>query len=71
MGPKYFFWKFKHPDGIYSEVSGTTPGYYNRVTCNSMWEYNTLIENTATEVTIYTYPSDIASEKINKKILIE
>tara|TARA_B110000259_G_C13646818_1_gene254639 strand:- start:259 stop:369 length:111 start_codon:yes stop_codon:yes gene_type:complete len=36
-----------------------------------MWEYNTLIENTATEVTIYTYPSDIASEKINKKILIE
>jgi len=36
-----------------------------------MWEYNTLIENTATEVTVYTYLFDIASEKINKKILIE
>jgi len=63
--------KFKHPNGTFSAVSGRTPGYYNRVTCNSMWEYNTLIENTATEITVYTCPSDIASEKITSKIPIE
>ena len=63
--------KFKHPNGTYSAVSGRTPGYYNRVTCNSMWEYNTLIENTATEITVYTCPSDVASEKITTKIPIE
>ena len=63
--------KFKHPDGTHSAVSGRTPGYYNRVTCNSMWKYNTMIENTATEITVYTCPSDIASEKITTKITIE
>ena len=63
--------KFKHPNGTYSAVSGRTPGYYGRVTCNSMWEYNTLIENTATEITVYTCPSDVASEKITTKIPIE
>ena len=63
--------KFKHPDGTYSAVSGRTPGYYNRVTCNSMWKYNTMIENTATEITVYTCPSDVASEKITTKIPIE
>jgi len=63
--------KFKHPDGTYSAVSGRTPGYYNRVTCNSMWQYNTMIENTVTEITVYTCPSDVASEKITTKIPIE
>ena len=63
--------KFKHPNGTYSAYSGRTPGYYNRVTCNSMWEYNTLMENTATEITVYTCPSDVASEKITTKISID
>jgi len=63
--------KFKHPNGTHSAVSGRTPGYYNRVTCNSMWEYNTLIENTATEITVYTCPSDVSSDKITTKIPIE
>jgi type IV pilus assembly protein PilA len=63
--------KFKHPNGTYSAYSGRTPGYYNRVTCNTMWEYNTLMENTATEITVYTCPSDVASEKITTKIPIE
>ena len=63
--------KFKHPDGTYSAVSGRTPGYYSRVTCNSMWQYNTMIENTVTEITVYTCPSDVASEKITTKIPIE
>ena len=63
--------KFKHPNGTYSAYSGRTPGYYNRVTCNSMWEYNTLMEHTASEITVYTCPSDVASDKITTKILIE
>ena len=63
--------KFKHPNGTYSAFSGRTPGYYGRVTCNSMWEYNTLMENTSSEITIYTCPSDVASEKITTKIPIE
>ena len=63
--------KFKHPNGTYSAYSGRTPGYYSRVTCNSMWEYNTLMEHTASEITVYTCPSDVASEKITTKIPIE
>ena len=63
--------KFKHPNGTYSAYSGRTPRYYNRVTCNSMWEYNTLMENTASEITVYTCPLDVASDKITTKILIE
>ena len=63
--------KFKHPKGTHSAYSGRTPGYYNRVRCNTMWEYNTLMENTATEITVYTCPSDIGSEKITTKILID
>ena len=63
--------KFKHPNGTYSAYSGRTPGYYSRVTCNSMWEYNTLMENTASEITVYTCPSDVASDKITTKILVE
>jgi type IV pilus assembly protein PilA len=63
--------KFKHPNGTYSAVSGRTPGYYSRVTCNSMWEYNTLIENSSTMITVYTCPSDVALEKITTKIPIE
>ena len=63
--------KFKHPNGTYSAYSGRTPGYYSRVTCNTMWEYNTLMENTASEITVYTCPSDVATEKITTKILIE
>ena len=62
---------FKHPNGTYSAVSGRTPGYYSRVTCNSMWEYNTLIENTASEIKIYTCPSDVAADKITTVIPIE
>jgi hypothetical protein len=30
-----------------------------------------MIENTATEITVYTCPSDVASEKITTKIPIE
>ena len=63
--------KFKHPNGTYSAYSGRTPGYYNRVTCNTMWEYNTLMEDTASEITVYTCPSDVAAEKITTKIPIE
>ena len=63
--------KFKHPNGTYSAYSGRTPGYYSRVTCNTMLEYNTLIENTASEITVYTCPSDVATEKITTKIPIE
>ena len=63
--------KFKHPNGTHSAVSGRTPGYYNRVTCNSMWEYNTLIENTASEITIYTCPNDKSADKITTIIPIE
>ena len=63
--------KFKHPNGTYSTYSGRTPGYYNRVTCNSMWEYNILMEHTASEITVYTCPSDVASDKITTKISIE
>ncbi len=63
--------KFKHPNGTYSAYSGRTPGYYSRVTCNSMWEYNTLMEHTATEVKVYTCPSDVASDKMTTIIPIE
>ena len=56
--------KFKHPNGTYSAYSGRTPGYYSRVICNSMWEYNTLMENTTSVITVYTCPSDVASDKI-------
>ena len=63
--------KFKHPNGTYSAYSGRIPGYYNRVTCNTMWEYNTLMENTSSEITVYTCPSDQASEKMTTKIPIE
>ena len=63
--------KFKHPNGTYSAYSGRTPGYYNRVTCNTMWEYNTLMENTSSEITVYTCPSDVAAEKITTRIPIE
>ena len=63
--------KFRNPKGTYSAVSGRTPGYYGRLTCNTMWEYNTLIENTATEVKVYTCPSDVASDKMTTIIPIE
>ena len=62
---------FKHPDGTYSSVSGRTTNYTNRVTCNSMWKYNTLIENSSSEVKIVTCPDDQDSNKLISIISIE
>ena len=62
--------KIKHLMDLFCLFS-RTPGYYNRVTCNTMWEYNTLMENTSSEITVYTCPSDVAAEKITTRIPIE
>ena len=63
--------KFPHPKGTYSAATGRTPGYYNRVNCNTMWEFNTLYENTATEVKVYTCLNDKSADKIITIIPIE
>ena len=63
--------KYRHPKGTYSAFSGRTPGYYSRVTCNEMWEYNILIENTSSEITLYSCPSDKAKDKFTSKFIID
>ena len=62
---------FKHPNGTYSSVSGRTTNYTNRVTCDSMWEYNTLIENSSTEVKVVTCPDDQNANKLVSTIAID
>jgi len=63
--------KFKHPNGTYSAVVGAIPGSSNRMTCNTMWEFNTRIENTATEVKVTTCPNDKAADRLTTTIPID
>ena len=56
--------KFRHPKGTYSAVAGSSPGGGDRMTCNTYWEFNTRIENTATQVKVTTCPNDKASDKL-------
>ena len=63
---------FKHPDGTFSAVAGAiTNTCENVFVCNDIYEYSTFIENSETEITVCTCPSNILSEEITSIIPID
>ena len=66
---------------VITECVNTKEVKETRIEFEKNWELNredrykdyldTMIENTVTEITVYTCPSDVASEKITTKIPIE
>ena len=69
---------FVHPKGTWSAVTGTVPNYFVRYARNScggstgdQFEFSTRIENTATEIEVWTCINKETSDRLVTKIPIE
>ena len=69
---------FVHPKGTWSAVTGTVPNYFARYARNScggstgdQFEFSTRIENTATEIEVWTCINKETSDRLVTKIPIE
>ncbi len=69
---------FKHPNGSWSAVGGTVPNYFNRYARGScggstgnQFEYSTRVENTSTEVEVWTCINSNTADRLVTKIKIE
>ena len=70
--------KFPHPKGTFSAVGGTVPNYFNRYARGScggstgdQFEFDTRMENTATEIEVWTCINKNTSDRLVTKIPIE
>ena len=70
--------KFPHPKGTFSAVGGTVPNYFNRYARGScggstgdQFEFSTRMENTTTEIEVWTCINKETSDRLVTKIPIE
>tara|TARA_B100001175_G_scaffold108089_1_gene91849 strand:- start:94 stop:621 length:528 start_codon:yes stop_codon:yes gene_type:complete len=70
--------KFPHPKGTWSAVTGTVPNYFNRYARGScggstgdQFEFSTRMENTTTEIEVWTCINKETSDRLVTKIPIE
>ena len=69
---------FKHPKGSWSAVTGTVPNYFNRYARGScggstgdQFEFSTRIENSATEIEVWTCVNKDTADRLVTKIPID
>ena len=63
---------FKHPNRpSVTAVQGYITNYPLRITCNSLYEYTVMVDNSTTEVTVTSCRSDQPGDKLISKIPIQ